>query len=307
MRKSPPSKHESMALVLAILKENPAIPIIELARQYNIPHATITGAWRTYKQRIKTDEEFQQIIQKHYKPEQYTTDAPHGHTVLFIPDLHCPFEHVDALDFLRAVKKKFRPTKIICAGDEVDAHAYSKWPKDPDGLSAGKELQAAKEALVPFYIEFPEVMVCVSNHTIRPQKMMTAIGLPAAFFPSYSTMLNAPDKWTWHEHIIVDGVRYMHGDQGKAGQNGWTKNSEVYHQSTVVGHWHSKAGVYYDSLMFNVNAGCLIDTTAYAFGYSKNSHKKANLGCAIIINGREGHFIPMHLDTAGRWTGVVNG
>jgi hypothetical protein len=225
--------------------------------------------------------------------------------VLAIPDLHCPFEHPDALAFLIAVRDKIKPDKIVCLGDEIDAHAYSRWPKDPDGMGAGQELKAAIEALIPFYVAFPNVQVCVSNHTIRPKKMMRDIGLPAAFWPKYETMLNAPDGWSWHEHIVIDDVLYIHGDQGKGGMNGWTKNSEVYHKSTVVGHWHSKAGVYYDSAMFNVNAGCLINQKAYAFDYAKNSHKKPNLGCAIISHGRKAAFLPMLTDAEGRWIGEL--
>lgn len=188
-------------------------------------------------------------------------------------------------------------------GDEVDFNSFSRWPKDPDGLSPGGELRAAIEALIPFYLAFPNVKVCVSNHTIRPHKLMKLTGLPAAMLPAYSTMLNAPDGWSWHEHIIIDNVRYMHGDQGKGGKYGWASNSEVYHQSVVVGHWHSKAGVFYDSNMFNVNAGCLIDPTAYAFDYARHSHKKPNLGCAVIVGGRKATFIPMLLNDAGRWVG----
>jgi hypothetical protein len=228
-----------------------------------------------------------------------------GSVVMAIPDLHCPFHHPDALDFLKAVQRKEKPNIVVCLGDEVDFHSFSRWPKDPDGLSPGGELRAAIDALVPFYVAFPNVKVCVSNHTIRPHKLMKLTGLPAAMLPAYSTMLNAPDGWSWHEHIIIDGVRYMHGDQGKGGAIGWVKNSEVYHQSVVVGHWHSKAGVFYDSHMFNVNAGCLIDPTAYAFDYARHSHKKPNLGCAIITGGRKATFLPMLLDEGGRWTGVL--
>lgn len=239
------------------------------------------------------------------KVPQMGTQEKNGHVVLAIPDLHCPFHHEDALAFLIAVRDKIKPDKVICLGDEVDFHAYSKWPKDPDGMGPGQELKAAIEALVPFYVAFPEVQVCVSNHTIRPAKMMKMMGLPQAFFPSYTTMLNAPDLWTWHEHVIIDNVRYMHGDQGKGGQNGWTQNSGVYHQSVVVGHWHSKAGVYYDSEMFNVNAGCLINPKSYAFDYAKNSHKKANLGCVVVTHGRKATFIPMLLNSDGRWIGTI--
>ncbi len=266
---------------------------------------------------LKSDEEklreFTQVATTlpQSKPDSlYTSPAPkdtkpHGKVVLVIPDLHCPFHHPDALAFLQEVERRTNPDEIVNLGDEVDFHAFSRWPKDPDGLSPGGELRAAIEALIPFYVAFPKMRVCVSNHTIRPHKLMKLTGLPAAMLPAYSTMLNAPDGWSWHEHIIIDNVRYMHGDQGKGGLNGWTKNSEVYHQSVVVGHWHSKAGVYYDSAMFNVNAGCLIDPTAYAFDYARHSHKKANLGCAVVTGGRKAAFLPMLLDADGRWVGYL--
>lgn len=259
------------------------------------------GGWETVK--VGNPD----IIRKSPPDYKKSADIPETgmSVVLAIPDLHCPFNHIDALDFLKAVRDAYLPTKIVCLGDEVDFHAYSKWPKDPDGLSPGKELQAAIEALIPFYLAFPEVQVCVSNHTIRPGKMMKLMGLPAAFLPAYSTMLNAPDGWSWHEHIIIDNVRYMHGDQGKGGVNGWTKNSEVYHQSVVVGHWHSKAGVFYDGKMFNVNSGCLIDDTAYAFDYAKNNHKRPNLGCTIVSHGIQAQFIPMITNSEGRWVGSL--
>lgn len=223
--------------------------------------------------------------------------------VLAIPDLHCPFQHPDALDFIKHVRDKFNVDEVVMLGDEIDAHAFSRWPKDPDGMSPGHELKAAIEALIPWYVEFPEMKVCISNHTIRPKKMMRDIGIPAALWPTYSTMLNAPDGWTWHEKIEIDGVLYMHGDQGKGGMKGWTGNSEVYHKSVVVGHWHSKAGVFWDSKMFNLNAGCLIDASAYAFEYARHSHKKANLGCGLVVNGEVGHFLPMRVDDNNRWIG----
>jgi len=229
----------------------------------------------------------------------------HGEIVLAIPDLHCPFQHPDALDFLKAVKAKYQPTKIVFLGDEIDACAFSRFPKNPDGHSAGKELDEAKAALIPFYVEFPDALVCVSNHTIRPHKLMREIGIPQVLWPTYSTMLNAPDGWVWKEHHIIDNVRYMHGDQGKGGSMGWTSNTEVYHQSVVVGHWHSKAGIFWDSLMFNVNSGCLIWTPSYAFDYARHSHKKPNLGCSIIIDGVRPDFIPMLVDADYRWTGVL--
>jgi predicted phosphodiesterase len=44
-------------------------------------------------------------------------------TILVISDLHEPYSHPDTYDFLKACKKKFKPTDIVLSGDEVDAHA----------------------------------------------------------------------------------------------------------------------------------------------------------------------------------------
>lgn len=319
------------ALVESIALENPLVSAAMLSRQTGFPDSTVRGWIRAAQRKNSKNTEFNELLTRHMaklggeKPIDKiapvvknddssvrisTQPPPNGggsflSRVLHIPDLHCPFQHPDALSFLQEVDNEYKTDKKVCSGDEIDAHAYSKWPKDPDGMSAGQELQAAREALIPFYKAFPEMQVCVSNHTIRPQKMMSTIGLPEAFFPGYSTMLNAPDKWTWHEHIIIDNVRYIHGDQGKNGGYGWIRNSEVYHQSVAVGHWHSKAGVVYDSDMFNLNSGCLIWPPAYAFKYARNSHKRPNLGCGIVIDGKEAHFIPMHTDKHGRWTGKL--
>ena len=38
--------------------------------------------------------------------------------ILVISDMHVPFHHPDAFDFLRALKKKYKPDRIVCIGDE---------------------------------------------------------------------------------------------------------------------------------------------------------------------------------------------
>ena len=94
--------------------------------------------------------------------------APDGEIVLVVPDLHCPFHHPDAFEFLKIVKQKFKPTKIVLTGDEMDFHTLSRWPRDPDGLAAGQEFAKGAESLIPLYRLFAEALVCTSNHTIRP-------------------------------------------------------------------------------------------------------------------------------------------
>jgi hypothetical protein len=224
-------------------------------------------------------------------------------TVLAIPDMHHPFAHCDALHFLLEVRRTKRTTLALCLGDEIDAHAFSKYPMDPDGMSPGQELQKAVEALIPFYREFPDMLVCESNHTVRPWKRSFEAGLPAAFLPTYATVLNAPDGWWWEPRWEIDGVLYIHGDNGRSGQSAPVQYMKLHKKSVVIGHIHAFGGVQYEGPNFAANAGCLINESAYCFKYAKNNPVPPSLGCVVVHEGKWAEFIPMLLNAHGRWVG----
>ncbi len=225
--------------------------------------------------------------------------------VLAIPDLHCPFEHQDSLEFLKAVKKLYKPTEYVCLGDEIDAHSLGDYDHDPDGLSAGDELKAAIEHLKEFYKVFPEMKVCTSNHTSRPYRRAFKFGIPKALMRSYSEFLQASKGWQWADEWEIDNVIYEHGE-GFTGQQGAIKSALGNMQSTVIGHIHSFAGIQFSAnskhLIYGFNVGCLIDRHKYAFAYGKKMKTKPILGCGIISNGVP-MFISMQLNSRGRWTG----
>ena len=62
-------------------------------------------------------------------------------SILIISDTHIPYHHKDLFPFLKAIKKLYKPTKIVHIGDEVDKHALSFHDSDPDLPSAGDELK----------------------------------------------------------------------------------------------------------------------------------------------------------------------
>jgi hypothetical protein len=227
--------------------------------------------------------------------------------VLAIPDLHCPFEHKDSLAFLKAVKNMYKPTDIVCLGDEIDAHALGDYDHDPDGMSAGQELEKAIESLQPFYKLFPNVKVCTSNHTSRPYRQAFKHGIPRAFLRDYAEFLLAPKGWSWADSWEVDGVVYEHGE-GFSGAAAAIKSAQQNMQSTVIGHIHAFAGIQFSAnskhLIFGFNAGCLIDRHAYAFAYGKKIKSKPILGCGIISDGVP-TFIPMLLNGKSRWVGTI--
>ncbi len=61
--------------------------------------------------------------------------------ILVISDQHIPYHHPQMMDFLKALKKKYKPTRIVNIGDELDHHALSFHDSDSDLPSAGDELR----------------------------------------------------------------------------------------------------------------------------------------------------------------------
>lgn len=220
------------------------------------------------------------------------------HNVLVIPDLQAPFHHRDALDFLSDQRRRWKATKIICIGDEVDFHAISMHDAEAEADGPVQELKRAKLLLKQLYSLFPQVDVCISNHTDRPYRVAGKYGIPRDFLKSYKELLEAPKGWNWHNRIYVDDVCYQHGE-GYSGRNGAIQAAMSNRQSTVIGHLHSHGGVLWhandNDIIFGLNVGCLIDVDAYAFRYGKTFKDKPCLGCGIVIEGEEAHFIPMPL------------
>lgn len=227
--------------------------------------------------------------------------------VLAIGDIHYPFAHPDHLEFLKQVCGLFKPTEFVCLGDEIDAHALSDYDHDPNGYSAGHELDAAIAELKKLYKSFPNMKVCTSNHTARPFRRAQKFGLPAQLLKSYSEFLRAPKGWEWRDKWEVDGVIYEHGE-GHSGKNGAITAATGNMQSTVIGHIHSFAGIQYYAnpkyLIFGFNVGCLIDKDAYAFGYGAKIKTKPIIGVGLVNKGVP-MFVPMQLDKHGRWTGKL--
>ena len=68
---------------------------------------------------------------------------------------------------------------MIFIGDLIDSHGWSYHEHDPDGMSAGDELNLAINQIKDWYHAFPDADVCVGNHDrMHARKMFTA-GVPS--------------------------------------------------------------------------------------------------------------------------------
>ena len=228
--------------------------------------------------------------------------------VLIISDTHFPYAHPDVIRFLKAIKKKYKPDRVIHIGDEIDGHAWSFHPSDPDLASPGDELALAIQRLQPVYKMFPKVDVIESNHGSLVYRKAKVHGIPRYVFKSYRQVLDAPRGWSWHFDLTItlsDGS-LCYFTHGKTGAHG--KLSQSMGCNTVQGHFHEKMEILYwanpNGLFWDMRVGCLINDKDLAFNYNNTNLKRPLIGTGIILDGQP-KLLPMLLDENGRWTGKL--
>lgn len=213
-----------------------------------------------------------------------------GKRVLIISDLHIPYSVKGYLDFLKKLKREFKPHIIINIGDELDYHGQSMHDHDPDLDSAGKELDRSIQELQDgIHKLFPKMFLLESNHGSMTGRRAKKNGIPVRTLRSLPDLYETP-KWSWHAEIILQtrrGPVYLcHGKSGVYGK--MVKESGA---SCIQGHFHGKFEItYHGSILdtrFNMFVGCLVDIDSLAMAYGRNFTVKPILGSGGITEEGE--------------------
>lgn len=229
-------------------------------------------------------------------------------SVLIISDTHLPYSHPDNIPFLKAIKDKYKPDRIVHIGDECDKHALSFHNSDSELFSAGDELEEAKKWLKEYYNLFENVDVMESNHGSMVYRKAKANGIPLPYLKAYNEVLEAPKGWVWHKDLTIklsngQECYFNHGIGADVKQV-----SQAMGMNVVQGHYHSTFKIDYwsnpNNLFFGMNVGCSIDDKSLAFAYNKNTAKRPIIGHGIILEGLP-KLLPMILNKKGRWTGQI--
>ena len=223
--------------------------------------------------------------------------------ILVISDMHLPYQHKDAISFLKEIKKEFKPDFVVNIGDLLDFHAISMHTHDPDLYSAGMELDRSKEYIKELEALFPQVTEVDSNHSSLVYRRALKFGMSKQFLKPYGEFLGTR-KWKWVDDLTLtmsNGQRcfFTHGRSADI-----LKVCQTMGMSACQGHYHTKFLVSWwanpDNLFFAMNVGCLINQKSMAFSYAKNFKTRFILGCGIILNGVP-RLLPMVLDNKGSW------
>lgn len=224
--------------------------------------------------------------------------------ILLISDMHIPYHHQDLIAFLKHLKAKYNPTRVICLGDELDKHALSYHDSDPDLPSAGDELRKSLPVVEELFKLFPKMDIIESNHGSLVWRKAKTFGIPKHYIKSYNDVLGVDEGWKWSFDLTLtlpNGQKcYIH--HGKTSnviqlsqQMGMCAVQGHYHESFKIDYWGNPTGLYW-----GMQCGCLIDDDALAFNYNNVNIKRPIIGTGLIIDSMP-ILEPMILDSSGRW------
>ena len=227
--------------------------------------------------------------------------------ILFISDMHIPYHHVDTIAFLKHLKAKYNPTRVICLGDELDKHALSYHDSDPDLPSAGDELKKTLPVIKELFEIFPTMDIIESNHGSLVWRKAKTFGIPKHYIKSYNDVLGVDGGWKWSFDLTVNlpnGQKcYVH--HGKTSnviqlsqQMGMCAVQGHFHESFKIDYWGNPTGLYW-----GMQCGCLIDDDALAFNYNNVNIKRPIIGTGLVIDSMP-VLEPMILNSEGRWIGA---
>lgn len=229
--------------------------------------------------------------------------------ILVISDAHFPFNHGDIIAFLRELKKEYKPTRVVCMGDEIDWHSISFHDHDPDLMSPADELTTAINRLRPLYELFPKMELVESNHGSLVYRKQKAHGLPRYVIKSYREIIEAPRGWRWHPELVLKLPDKSHCLFHHARAADVTRASKALGMSVVQGHYHEKMKLEFwatptGKVYFGLQTGCLIEPSSLAFAYSRNNLGYQAIGTAVIVDSMP-RLHPMVMNEKGRWRGSL--
>ena len=212
--------------------------------------------------------------------------------VLIVGDLHAPFDLDEYLQHCINMYKEFQCNAVVFIGDIIDNHYSSYHESNPDGISAGDELDIAIDRIHRYYKAFPDATVIIGNHDRMSYRKAFSGGISKKWVKDYSEVLGTP-RWDFKVEHIIDDVIYVHGEGGTA-----RTRIKSEHQSIVQGHLHTQAYIEWlfnsKNRVFGMQVGTGIDFESYAFAYAK-AGKKPAVSCGVVLNGEQPFLLPMML------------
>jgi metallophosphoesterase superfamily enzyme len=261
---------------------------IALAREIKNANTSLKISIRTLRQQIATyrgvAEELPEKLDFSHLPAPYTKGKKEN--VLVISDPHEPFTRKGYMLWCRTQQEKYKCGTVVCVGDFVDNHYSSYHDADPDGKSAGDELNKAIIRIQEWHYVFPKMKICIGNHDDIVRRQLYSNGISARWLKPMNEVFGTKG-WDWSMEHEVHGVLYIHGT-GTSGANAAYNRAVKRAQSVVMGHIHTEASVRWHVTkaikVFGMMCACGVDDREYAMAYARNFPSKYIVACSVVLD-----------------------
>jgi hypothetical protein len=129
--------------------------------------------------------------------------GPRGNT-LVISDLHLPYQHQDAFDFLWALHKHYKFQRVINVGDIFDHHRPSFHESETDAMNSEDEFERAMGDSKELQDMFPDMTITIGNHDCIPVRQAKAVGLPLGMLSDFNKVYGLKGTWKWVDQYWFD-------------------------------------------------------------------------------------------------------
>lgn len=225
--------------------------------------------------------------------------------ILFLSDMHIPYQHPDCLRFLKALKTKYKPHLVVSVGDLGDFHDISFHKSDPRLPNATTELDNLQKLSRELEKLFPKLIITQGNHDALPKRRLFDEGIPESFLKPYNDIYGVGDGWKFVDDLTLkDGNEIIYVAHGIVKDGKKLAAQRGVH--VVQGHYHTECRIDYVSnprnLLWSMQTGCLIDRVALAFAYDKLNLNRPIIATGVVVNGQP-RLEPMILTDKHKWIG----
>jgi hypothetical protein len=234
--------------------------------------------------------------------------------VLFVPDIHAPFEDGAAIKCLLAFAKWWKPDRVYILGDTVDFYQLSKFDKDPARLfTLQEDIDAGKKILAQISNACPNAskLFIPGNHEFRLQRYLWTraaelAGLRELQLPKLLGLQEMGYEYLKFGRTTYRGMAIKHGDlvrkdagytaKGELENTGLSGVSVHTHRLAV----HAKTNEAGSFLWMEAGCLCLLNPSymmgkvpnwqqGFGIGFFKEGSKRFHMDRVPIINHKAMH------------------
>jgi predicted phosphodiesterase len=241
-------------------------------------------------------------------------------SILFLPDLHCPYHDVRAFDMFLRAGKALKPKHLVVIGDLADFYSVSSHLKDPTRTANLEwEIQEVNGALDQLDALKAKHKYYVSgNHEDRLTRYLQEKAPHLFGVVSIPDLLNLKARgWEYTPYksqTQIGKLRLTH-DVGVAGRYATHKALDTYQHSVVTGHTHRMGYIVEGNAegehKLSAAFGWLGDASAVDYMARCNVNKNWTLGFGHgYLNPKTGvvYVTPVPIiNVDGTYSCVVNG